>query len=62
MLVAPGRNLSVLVEAATRDHLLRMSGVDSSLEFISQHDRMMGLEVAEADSVVENSEESGANV
>ncbi|MBX2868985.1 MAG: HPr(Ser) kinase/phosphatase [Acidiferrobacterales bacterium] len=44
MLVAPGRNLSVLVEAATRDHLLRMSGVDSSLEFIHQHDKMMGVE------------------
>jgi len=44
MLVAPGRNLSVLVEAATRDYLLRMSGVDSSLEFIHQHDLMMGVE------------------
>ncbi len=44
MLVAPGRNLSVLVEAATRDHLLRMSGVDSSLEFIHQHDLIMGVE------------------
>ena len=41
ILVEPGRNLSVLVEAATRDHLLRMSGVDSSLEFISRHDRVM---------------------
>ncbi len=38
MLVAPGRNLSVLVEVATRDYLLRMSGVDSSLEFIAQRD------------------------
>ena len=41
MLVAPGRNLAVLVEAATRDHLLRMSGTDSSLEFVSQHDKLM---------------------
>ena len=43
MLVAPGRNLAVLVEAATRDHLLRMSGVDSSLNFISRHDNIMGI-------------------
>ena len=43
MLVAPGRNLSVLVEAATRDHLLRRTGVDSSLEFLNRHDEMMGI-------------------
>lgn len=43
MLVAPGRNLSVLVEAATRDHLLRKSGVNSSVEFISRHDALMGI-------------------
>ena len=43
MLVAPGRNLSVLVEAATRDHLLRMSGIDSSLDFINRHDKIMGI-------------------
>ena len=43
MLVAPGRNLAVLVEAATRDHLLRMSGIDSSLNFISRHDNLMGI-------------------
>lgn len=43
ILVAPGRNLSVLVEAAIRDHLLRKSGVHSSLEFLSQHDRRMGI-------------------
>lgn len=39
MLVAPGRNLSVLIEAAVRDHLLRMSGIDSSAEFIQVHNR-----------------------
>lgn len=39
MLVAPGRNLSVLVEAAVRDHLLRVSGVDSSKEFLEKHDK-----------------------
>ena len=41
MLVAPGRNLSVLVEAAVRDHLLRMDGIDSSAEFIRAHDQSM---------------------
>ncbi len=41
MLVAPGRNLSVLVEAAVRDHLLRMSGIDSSSEFIARHNNAM---------------------
>ena len=41
MLVAPGRNLSVLVEAAVRDHLLRISGVDSSAEFVASHGKMI---------------------
>lgn len=44
MLVAPGRNLAVLVEAATRDFLLRKSGIDSSLDFVNSHDRIMGIE------------------
>ena len=37
MLVAPGRNLSVLVEAAVRDHLLRRAGENSSADFLSRH-------------------------
>lgn len=41
MLVAPGRNLSVLVEAAVRDHLLRVAGIDSSAEFIDAHTRSL---------------------
>ena len=41
MLVAPGRNLSVLVEAAVRDHLLRVDGIDSSAEFIKAHTRSL---------------------
>jgi HPr kinase/phosphorylase len=44
MLVAPGRNLAVLIEAATRDFLLRKSGIDSSLDFVNNHDRIMGIE------------------
>jgi len=43
MLVAPGRNLSVLVEAAVRDHLLRISGIDSSADFIARHDKSLGI-------------------
>ena len=44
MLVAPGRNLSVLVEAAVRNHLLRDSGVDTSKEFIEAHTRLLSGE------------------
>lgn len=47
ILVAPGRNLSVLVEAAIRDHLLRKAGSNSSLEFLDRHDRHMGIGGAE---------------
>lgn len=43
ILVAPGRNLSVLVEAAIRDHLLRKTGANSSLEFVGRHNRRMGI-------------------
>lgn len=34
MFVAPGRNLAVLLEAATRSHILRMWGMDSAKEFL----------------------------
>ncbi len=34
--VAPGRNLSVLVEAAARNHLLKMSGYNSADDFIER--------------------------
>ncbi len=47
VMVAPGRNLSVLVEAAIRDHLLRKAGEDSSLEFLNRHHLRMGIQVAE---------------
>ena len=46
MLVAPGRNLSVLIETAVRNHLLRMSGLDSSSEFIRAHDQFIRLQGA----------------
>ena len=34
--VAPGRNLSVIVEAATRNHLLNMNGYNSAEDFIER--------------------------
>ncbi|NIR29310.1 MAG: HPr(Ser) kinase/phosphatase [Gammaproteobacteria bacterium] len=40
--VAPGRNLSVLVEAAVRDHILRMDGYDATREFFSRHQDFLG--------------------
>ncbi|MCC7412454.1 MAG: HPr(Ser) kinase/phosphatase [Gammaproteobacteria bacterium] len=39
--VAPGRNLAVLVECAARNHILRMSGYDSSADFISRQARLI---------------------
>lgn len=36
LLVAPGRNLAVLVEAATRDYALRLKGYDASARFIAR--------------------------
>jgi HPr kinase/phosphorylase len=37
--VAPGRNLAVLVEAAARNHLLRMGGYNSAEDFIERQRR-----------------------
>jgi len=37
LLVAPGRNLAVLVEAATRTHILRMWGINPVEEFLEKH-------------------------
>jgi HPr kinase/phosphorylase len=34
--VGPGRNLSVLVEAAVRNHILCMKGYDASQAFIER--------------------------
>ena len=39
--VAPGRNLAVLVEAAVRNHLLKLKGIDSSMRFIERHAALM---------------------
>lgn len=35
--VAPGRNIAVLVEAAVRNHILKMKGFDAAREFIRRH-------------------------
>lgn len=42
LFVAPGRNLAVLVEAATRAHILRLRGVNPLQEFIQRQRTAMG--------------------
>lgn len=39
--VAPGRNLSVLVEAATRTQILRMWGMNPAEEFLDKHQSLL---------------------
>ena len=39
--VAVGRNLAVLVEVATRNHILRMRGVNSAEEFITRQQKLL---------------------
>lgn len=39
--VAPGRNLAVLVEAAVRNYVLQLRGIDGTKEFIERHERAM---------------------
>jgi HPr kinase/phosphorylase len=46
--VAPGRNLSVLVEAAVRNHILLTRGIDSTREFIARQEAAMRMEAAGA--------------
>lgn len=42
--VAPGRNLSILVEAAVKNHLLKMNGYNSSEDFTQRHQYYMQRE------------------
>jgi len=42
--VAPGRNLAVLVEAAVRNHALKLQGYQAADEFMSRQRRMMSQE------------------
>ncbi len=39
--VAEGRNLAVLVEAAVRNYILQLRGIDSTKEFIQRHEQVM---------------------
>ncbi len=45
--VAEGRNLAVLVEAATRNFILRSRGIDSTRQFLERHERLMAQEAGE---------------
>jgi len=40
--VAAGRNLAVLVEAAVRNYVLQLRGIDSTQEFIQRQERYLG--------------------
>jgi HPr kinase/phosphorylase len=40
--VDAGRNLAVLVEAAVRNTILQLRGIDTYAEFIERHHRAMG--------------------
>ncbi len=48
--VAVGRNLAVLVEAATRNYILQQRGIDSTREFIERHEREMADQTNQAGS------------
>jgi HPr kinase/phosphorylase len=39
--VAVGRNLAVLVEAATRNYILKQRGIDSTHQFVERHEQQM---------------------
>ena len=41
LFVGPGRNLAVLVEAATRSYILHMWGFDPLDDFIKRHEKHM---------------------
>ena len=42
--VAPGRNLAVLLEAAVRNRILQLRGIDSMNEFVSRQQRAVFLD------------------
>jgi len=39
--VTAGRNLAVLVEAAVRNYVLQLRGIDSTQEFLARHEDEM---------------------
>lgn len=48
--VAAGRNLAVLVEAAVRNYILQLRGIDSTREFIDRHTNLLRDQEHAADS------------
>jgi len=44
MPVAPGRNLSILVEVAARNYLLKLKGYHTAKKFVEEHDRALRKE------------------
>lgn len=48
--VAPGRNLSVLVEAAARTYMLRMKGIDAYQQFSTRQKKMILKNTNESDN------------
>jgi HPr kinase/phosphorylase len=42
--VAAGRNLAVLVEAAVRNYVLQLRGIDSTREIIARQEQQLRLE------------------
>lgn len=44
--VSPGRNLSTLVDAAVRVHLLRLGGRDAARRFVAEHTHALAIETA----------------
>lgn len=48
--VAAGRNLAVLVEAAVRNYVLQLRGIDSMKEFIERHEQAMNQESGDKSS------------
>ncbi|MBY0474675.1 MAG: HPr(Ser) kinase/phosphatase [Nitrosomonas sp.] len=47
--VAAGRNLAVLVEAAVRNYVLQLRGIDGTKEFIERHEREMNHQIEAKD-------------
>ena len=49
LFVAPGRNLAVLVEAATRSYILQVWGIDTIEDFIKRHQALIETNLPGAD-------------
>ena len=49
MPVAPGRNISILVEVAARNQLLRARGHDAARRLVSRLDRQLAASAPDAD-------------